>query len=166
MLRTLQGLSLMAAVLTTGLSAGLYYGVAVAVMPGLAQGSDHGFVEGMRGINRAILNGWFLLLFGGSLVFLLLAGALQLAGQRRAALPWIVAALVLYAGVLLITFRYHIPLNDALEKGGLPESADRLHAAREAFEAEWTRWNRVRAVCNTAAFASAAWALVRFGTQG
>ncbi|MDJ1135033.1 DUF1772 domain-containing protein [Streptomyces iconiensis] len=167
MLGTWQGISLMAAVLATGLSAGLYYGFACAVMPGLRRAGDRTFVEAMQRINTAILNGWFLLLFLGSLLLTLISGGLHLAeGGGHGALPWIGAGAVLYAGVLGLTFRVNVPLNDALDAAGLPADEAALAAVRERFEDAWVRWNTVRAVVNTAAFACLAWALVRYGHAG
>ncbi|MGI5347584.1 DUF1772 domain-containing protein [Streptomyces sp. CA-250714] len=163
-MRVLQGVSLMGAVLLTGLSAGLYYGFAAAVMPGLRRSGDRTFVEGMQRINTAILNGWFLLLFAGSLLLIVAAGALHLwGGGSKGAVPWIVAAAVLYVAVLVITMAFNVPLNDALDAGGLPDSAERLAELRERFEGAWNRWNLLRTVCNTAAFGCLAWALVRYG---
>ncbi|WP_369207226.1 DUF1772 domain-containing protein [Streptomyces sp. PU-14G] len=163
-MRALQGVSLLGAVLLTGLSAGLYYGFAVAVMPGLRRAADRTFVEGMQRINAAILNGWFLLLFIGSLILILTAGALRLwGGGSTGTLPWIAAAAVLYLAVLVITMGFNVPLNDALDAGGLPDDPDRLAGLRERFEDAWNRWNLVRTVCNTAAFGCLAWALVRHG---
>lgn len=160
MLVVWQGVSLVAAVLVTGLSAGLYYGFACAVLPGLRAAGDRTFVEAMRRINTAILNGWFLTLFLGSLVLTLGTGVLHLVGDgAQGAVPWIGAATVLYLGVLGITFRANIPLNDALEAAGTPDGAAALAAVRERFEAAWVRWNTVRAVVNTAAFGCLACAL-------
>lgn len=167
MLRTLQGTSLLAAVVVTGLSAGLYYGFACAVMPGLRAADDRVFVETMRRVNGAILNGWFMALFLGSLVLILLSGGLHLAdggdGGTRGTVPWIGAAAVLYVVVLVVTFKGNVPLNDALEAAGTPVDAEALAAVRERFEDTWVRWNLVRTVANTAAFGSLAWALARYG---
>ncbi|MEU2721158.1 DUF1772 domain-containing protein [Streptomyces smyrnaeus] len=166
-MRVLQGVTLMGAVLLTGLSAGLYYGFACAVLPGLRRAGDRTFVEGMQRINTAILNGWFLLLFAGSLLLIVATGALQLwGGGSRGAVWWVGAAAVLYVAVLVITMAFNVPLNDALDAGGLPDSAEGLAALRERFESAWHRWNIVRTVCNTAAFGCLAWALVRYGNGG
>ncbi|MGY1439271.1 anthrone oxygenase family protein [Streptomyces reniochalinae] len=163
-MRALQGVSLVGAVLLTGVSAGLYYGFAVAVMPGLRRAADRTFVEGMQRINAAILNGWFLLVFVGSLALILTAGALRLwGGGSTGTLPWIAVAAVLYLAVLVITMGFNVPLNDALDAGGLPRDPERLAGLRERFEGAWNRWNVVRTVCNTAAFGCLAWALVRHG---
>ena len=145
--------ALVAAVITTGLVAGLFVVFAHAVMPGLARGGDRTYVEAMQGINAAILNGWFGLCFGGAVVFSILAVFLHLG---RPGFPWIVAGLVLYVAVLVVTFRVNVPLNNALDAAGLTDPA----AARSAFEGTWVRWNVVRAVLSTGAFGCLTWALV------
>lgn len=145
--------ALVAAVITTGLVAGLFVAFAHAVMPGLARGGDRTYVEAMQGINAAILNGWFAVSFGGALVF---AGAAVLLHLGRPGLPWIVGGLVLYVAVLVVTFRINVPLNDALVAAGLTDPA----AARAAFEGTWVRWNVVRAVLSTGAFGCLLGALV------
>ena len=78
----------------------------------------------------------------------------------RPGLPWIVAGLVLYVAVLVITFRINVPLNDGLAAAGPPATLAAATAARAAFEDTWVRWNVVRAVCSTAAFGSLVGALV------
>ncbi|HWM35734.1 MAG TPA: anthrone oxygenase family protein [Streptomyces sp.] len=161
MLREFQTATLIAATLTTGLSAGLYYGFACAVMPGLRRSGERTFVETMQRINTAIINGWFMLLFVGSLVLTAAAAALQLVGEGGTAAAWTVAAFVLYTAVLIITMRFNVPLNNQLDAGGSPDSTTELAALRAQFERPWVRWNVVRAACNTAAFACLAYALVR-----
>ncbi|MGW4661925.1 anthrone oxygenase family protein [Streptosporangium sandarakinum] len=153
--------ALVASTLAMGLTAGLFAAFAYAVMPGLGRGGDRTFVEAMRQINVAILNGWFALAFGGALVLTLLAAALHLRGDSRSALPWIVAALVLYGLVLAVTFAVNVPLNDRLAAAGTGD----LAAAREHFEAAWVRWNVIRAAASTAAFGCLAWALVVHGAS-
>jgi uncharacterized membrane protein len=147
--------ALLAATVTAGLMAGLFAAFAYAVMPGLGRAGDAAFVAGMQKINVAILNGWFGICFGGALLFSVLAAVLH----RGAVRPWVVAGAVLYLLVLVVTFAVNVPLNDKLEAAGLADP----HAAREAFETLWVRWNVVRAVLNTAAFGCLAWALVLSG---
>src|SRR5215207_6169492 len=81
----------------------------------------------------------------------------------RAVLPWIVAALVLYAASLLITISFNVPLNNELNAAGDPDHIADLAAVRERFEASWVRWNIARAVASTAAFGCLIWALVLHG---
>ncbi|GAA2743895.1 MULTISPECIES: DUF1772 domain-containing protein [Kitasatospora] len=151
---------LIAATLATGLSAGLFYSYACSVMPGLARADDRSFVEVMQRINVAILNGWFMLVFLGALLLILLAGALQLGGGSRAVLLWTVAAAVCYLAMLAITGAVNVPLNNRLAAAGSPDSGADLAAVRAAFEATWVRWNVVRALTSTAAFACLTGALV------
>ncbi|MES4901076.1 MULTISPECIES: anthrone oxygenase family protein [unclassified Streptomyces] len=162
---------LIAATVATGLSAGLFYGYTCSVMPGLGQADDRTFVEAMQRINVAILNGWFALVFGGALLLAGLAAVMHLRGEGRPALPWIVAAVALYVVMLMITFRVSVPLNDALAGAGHPDrlTGPDLAAVRERFEQRWVRWNVVRALSSTGAFALLVWALVvsaRGGTRG
>jgi uncharacterized membrane protein len=147
--------SLTAAVITVGLMAGLYYAFTISVMPGLAQAGDQVFVAAMRQINRAILNGWFAIGFGGSAVLAAIAALLH---RGDPALPWIVAALLLYVSTRVITVSVNVPLNNALDASGGLDPA----AVRAAFEDRWVRWNTVRTVVCAAAFGCLAWAAVGY----
>ncbi len=156
--------SLLLAVLTVGMMAGVYAAFAVAVMPGLAGAADRTFVEAMQRINVAILNGWFLICFLGGLGFSALAlvlslGAFPAGAAERSAVPWIVAGLVLYAATLAITFIVNVPLNNAIVAAGPPDTIRDIGAVRTAFEARWVAFNVGRAVAGTVAFGCLAWAL-------
>lgn len=155
--------ALVAATITAGLMAGLFAAFSYAIMPGLAKASDAAFVDGMQRINVAILNGWFGVCFGGALVFSVLAAVLHLGGDRRSVLPWVVAGAALYLVVLVVTFAVNVPLNDRLDAAGDPARIADLHAVREQFEAVWVRWNVVRTVACTLAFACLTWALALHG---
>ncbi|MFJ5232271.1 DUF1772 domain-containing protein [Kitasatospora sp. NPDC088391] len=160
----LRTVTLIGAVLTTGLSAGLFYSYACSVMPGLAQVDDRAFVATMQRINVAILNGWFLLSFLGALVLIVLAALLQWrGGGDRTALLWIGAAAVLYVGMIVVTAAVNVPLNDRLAAAGAPADLADPAAVRAAFEQVWVRWNLVRALAATAAFACLTWALALTG---
>jgi uncharacterized membrane protein len=143
---SLRVLSLLAATLATGLMAGLYFAFSCAVMPGLTGADDRTFVAAMRGINGRILNGWFAGAFGGAFVLTTVALLLHVPPPGRRALPWVAAALVLYAATLVVTFRVSVPLNDALAAAGDPVAVADVASVRERFEPGWVRWNAVRAV--------------------
>jgi uncharacterized membrane protein len=155
--------SLVAATITMGLMAGLFFAWAQGVMTGLHRSSDRTFVEALQQMNTAILNGWFALAFGGAVVLTALAGVLSLRADGRGALPWIVAAFVLYLLVLVITFAVNVPLNDQLDAAGPVDRITDLAAVRARFETTWVRWNIVRAVLNTAALGCMSWALILHG---
>lgn len=138
--------SLVAATLTVGLTAGLFFGYACSVMPGLRRTDDQTFVTAMRAFNAAILNAWFLVCFVGGLVFTALAALVHAFAGSHAPLPWLVAGLVLYATAVIITGRVNVPLNQRLAESGEPA------ALREMFEARWVRWHLVRTASITAGF--------------
>jgi uncharacterized membrane protein len=151
--------SLLAATLTMGLAAGLFYTYFFSVMPGLAAADDRTLVTAIQRINVRMLNGWFALAFVGAPVFTALAAALHLGADERPALPWIVAGLVLYGITLVITFARNIPLNNELAAAGDPDLVADLAALRTRFETAWVRWNVLRAATSVAAFASLLWAV-------
>jgi uncharacterized membrane protein len=155
----IRSLILLAATLTTGVMAGLYFAFSVAVMPGLGKSDDRTFVEAVQRINVAILNGWFSLAFGGALVLGGAAVALHWRGEGRPALPWIIAGVVLYAASLVITMGFSVPLNDKLAAAGDPDRIRDLAAVREQFESAWLRWNVARVLTCTAALGCLSWAL-------
>lgn len=163
MLDMVRGATLVAATLTTGLFAGLFYTFAVSVMFGLRQVDDRTFVGAMQQINVAVENGWFFAVFLGAPVLAVLAVVLHLSPGNRHLLPWIVAGFVLAAAALIITIAVNVPLNNALNVAGGPDQITDLAAARASFEEAWVRWNVARAVTSTAAFGCFIWALVLYG---
>ncbi|HEU5110313.1 MAG TPA: anthrone oxygenase family protein [Micromonosporaceae bacterium] len=144
--------SLVLAVITMGMMAGVFQLYAHTVMPGLKRTDDRTFIGAFQAMDRAIINPLFMLAFLGAFAFTGLAAVLHLGVGSRGRLPWLVAALVLYAAVLVITFRVNLPLNNMIKAAGDPDAIADLAAVRERFdEATWVRWNTVRAVASTAA---------------
>ena len=155
---TLRVVSLLGATLTMGLVTGAFALYAHAIMPGLKTTDDRTFVAAFQSIDRAIINPWFMLTgFLGALVLTAAAAALNLGED---VFPWVLAALVAYVIVFVITIAVNVPLNDTLKAAGSADPA----SAREAFhEARWAAFNLVRVVLSTGAFAALAWALVVHG---
>lgn len=164
MLRTL---SLIAATITVGLTAGVFALYAHTIMPGLGRTDDRVFVSAFQAIDRAIINPWFLLgCFFGAPAWIALAAVLHLAEGQRSMLAWVLAALLLYAVAFVITIVINVPLNDAIKAAGDPDRID-LAAVRAGFnEAKWAGWNLVRVGTTLLAFAALAWALVLDGRAG
>jgi uncharacterized membrane protein len=164
MLDVVQGGALVLAVVTMGIMAGVFQLYSYTIMPGLGTTDDRTFVGAFQSMDRAILNPLFLSTFLGAFVLTGLATGLSLRAGSRPMLPWLVAALVLYLAVLVITFRVNVPLNDMIKAAGSPDDRTELAEVRERFtEALWSRWNHVRAIATTAAFGCLAWSLVLFG---
>jgi uncharacterized membrane protein len=149
--------ALLAATLTTAMMAGFFHAYSFSVMPGLRGAGDAVVVEVMQRINRAILNGWFALIFAGSGLFGAVAVTLVAIDGETAALVPAAAGLVLYLAQLAITSRINIPLNNGLDAAGPTDPV----AARRAFEDPWVRWNHVRTVLCTLAAACWCWALLQ-----
>ncbi len=151
--------TLLAAAITLGLMAGLFFGFANAVMPGLRRTDDRTFVAAMQRFNASIQNGLFALVFLGALVATGWAAWLH-RGDRPVFLP-VLIALGLYVVTLLITFGVNIPLNNRLDAAGDPQRVADPRAVRKAFYGPWVRWNALRTLTCMGAFGSICWALVR-----
>ena len=85
---------LIAATVTTGLLAGLYFAFSCAVMPGLAAASDTALVESMQRINEKIINGRFIPVFVGGVVLPIAAAIMVAIDGETGVLLWTVAAAV------------------------------------------------------------------------
>jgi len=147
---------LLAATLTTGLVAGLFYAFSISVLPALRATPAAVLVEVMQRVNRAILNGWFFLCFVGALVLGLAAAILAAVDGDPGVLAPATIGFLLYAVQIVVTRTVNIPLNDALDAAGTTDP----EAARRAFEARWVRWNHVRTWLCTVSFGAWTWALL------
>lgn len=161
-----RSVSLVAATMSMGLIAGVFYAYSCSVMLALAQSDDRTFIDVMQRINVAIQNGWFALSFMGALLFTGLSAVLLLSGDGRSALLPVVAALVLYIVAMVITFGFNIPLNNELSAAGRPDRIPDPAAVRRHFESAWVGWNLARALASTAAFGCLCWGLVLYGRIG
>jgi uncharacterized membrane protein len=160
----LRGVTLVVSTMTMGLMAGVFGLYAHAIMPGLRHTDDRTFVAAFQSMDRAIINPWFMPSFLGALLVTGAAAALHLGEDQRSVLPWIVAALLLYLVVFVITIAVNVPLNDAIKAAGDPDQIADLAAVRARFgEARWAGWNIVRTVATTVAFGCLVWALVEYG---
>lgn len=149
----LNNVVLVAATMTTGLSTGVFFLYATTIMPGLRHTDDKTFVGAFQSMDRAIYNPWFMTAFFGALILIGLSAVLQLGADTRKALPWLIAAFVLYFIGIVITMAVNVPLNDALRAAGDPDHISNLAKVRQDFnEARWSAWHIVRTLTSTAAF--------------
>ena len=147
-------ISLAAATILTGLSAGLLYGWRVSVIPGTGRTSSPTYVETMQAINRAILNPAFFLVFLGAPVAIAVATVVAFVDDANARAGLLAFAFVLYLTTTVVTTAVgNIPLNDQLEafdaNGATSAVVD---ATRVAYERPWNRWHDVRTVSSASAF--------------
>ena len=140
---------LFASIVFTALTAGLFFGWAVSVNPGLRRVQDATYVETMQRINVAIVNPVFILFFIGTPAVLIAAAITN--EDARATSLWMAAG-VYVIGVLGVTVGGNIPLNNALDEFELAAaSSQALLERRHSYETPWVRWHNVRTVANIAA---------------
>jgi len=139
-------LTYLAALTTTGLSAGLFFAWSFSVMPGLARIPDVAFIAAMQSMNRAILNPTFFVVFMGPLFLLPLSTYLSYSGAMSLRF-WLLAgaAAVAGVGVFGITMAGNVPMNEALDVFDMGSaSAEQIAARRAAFEGRWVFLNNIR----------------------
>ena len=140
--------ALMSATLSCALVAGLVFGFAVVVMPGIAKLPDREFLQAFKLMDGIIQNRQpvFMVVWVGSVVsvvLMLVLGTPQLSGVELY-LMWFASGLYLLA-VQGPTLRFNIPLNNGVQALEIELlSAQKLAKARTQFEAPWNRWNRFR----------------------
>mgnify|MGYP002622428596 CR=1 FL=1 len=153
--------TLILALVTVGMFAGVFGLYSNAIMPGLRRTNDRTFVGAFQAIDTAVINPLFLSTFLGGLVFSVLATGFHLGEEYRAALPWLIAAVIFYLVVVVATLAINVPLNDGIKAAGDPDRVSDLAVVRERFnETRWLRSNHLRTLLAMAAFGSLTWALV------
>jgi uncharacterized membrane protein len=138
---------------STALMAGLFYSWSVSVTIGIARLPDAAYLSAMQVMNRAILNGFFLSLFMGTLVLLPVC-TYMFYGQPLTSTFWclLIATFAYGIGVFGVTMVGNVPMNDALDVFNIQAaSASELAAQRLRFEGPWNSLNLVRAICGTIA---------------
>lgn len=140
---TAKSISLLLAIILTGLSAGLFYGWEFSVIPGTKRIADQAYIETMQAINRAIINPAFILVFLGSL----LAQAISLHLCRGTMAFWLILGglSTYFLGTILVTGLGNVPLNnglDALNWNGL--RLEEMNQHRIRYEIKWNRLHTVR----------------------
>ena len=150
---SLQHIAFLLLVVCTGLSAGLCFTWSNSITPGIGKLDDYGFLMSFQQMNRVILNPTFFIVFIGP--FFLGAINLFIFKNISANLWWslLVAVLIYFFGVILVTVFGNVPLNEILDKNNL-ETLNRteLKELREAFENKWNQLHLVRTFTSLASF--------------
>lgn len=132
------------AIFLTGLSAGLFYGWAVSIIPGTKKVPDLTYLQTMQSINREILNPAFFLSFFGSLILLMVSSVQQ---YQQGLTFWLVfsATLTYLIGTFGVTAFGNVPLNNELDVLELSDlSGNRLSEFRNYYETYWNRLHQIR----------------------
>jgi uncharacterized membrane protein len=143
------GLTLLC-VLGSGLIAGVFFAFSAFVMTALGRLPAPQGIAAMQSINVAVINPWFLGVFLGTAALSVVLAALSVVTWGEpGAISRLIGGFLYLAGVLVVTRRFNIPLNNALaavEPAGA-EGAE-LWAR---YLREWVAWNHARTVASLGA---------------
>ena len=141
-------ITLLLSIVFCSLVAGLLFGFAIVVMPGIAKLTDKEYLLAFKHMDGVIQNNQplFVLVWAGSILSVIATLALGIMNLRGEELYLLTGATLLYLiGVQLPTFRFNIPLNNQLQNLDVEELEDnQAKSSRTEFETPWNRWNRIR----------------------
>jgi uncharacterized membrane protein len=143
-------MTLLLSIVFCSLVAGLLFGFAIVVMPGIAKLTDKEYLLAFKHMDGIIQNNQplFVLVWAGSILSVIATLVLGIINLRGEELYLLTGATLLYLiGVQLPTFRFNIPLNNELQNLDVEElEDDQAKSSRAEFETPWNRWNRIRTV--------------------
>ena len=139
-------------ILLTGLTAGLCFTWSNAVTPGIGRLDDLTFLKSFQSMNRVIINGSFMVVFFGPVILLFLNAYLY-KNSGISSLIFLVAAILFFVGIGLVTVFGNVPLNEILDKANLETlSKIELHKLRSTFENSWNKWHTIRSITSFLSF--------------
>lgn len=140
-------------ILFTGLTAGLCFTWSNAVTPGIGRLDDLDFLQSFQAMNRAIINRNFLITFFGPVILLFINAYLHRNAHPTTFWSFILAAVLFFIGIGLITVFKNVPLNELLDKSMLENlSTIELKELRTKFEQPWNRWHIQRTIASFTSF--------------
>tara|TARA_R110001583_G_scaffold100925_1_gene247181 strand:+ start:282 stop:776 length:495 start_codon:yes stop_codon:yes gene_type:complete len=145
---------LMLGILFTGLTAGLCFTWSNTITPGIGRLNDLSFLQSFQAMNRAIINPGFLIVFFTPVVFLSVNAFLHRNAHPTTFCAFLLAAVLFFVGIGLVTIFKNVPLNEMLDKTVLENlSSIELKELRTKFEKPWNRWHIQRTITSFTAFA-------------
>jgi uncharacterized membrane protein len=143
---------LLLGILLTGLTAGLCFTWSNAVTPGIGRLDNLTFLKSFQAMNRAIINGKFMIVFFGPVILLFLNTYL-FKGNNTSFWLFLIAAILFFIGIGLVTIFGNVPLNEVLDKSNLELlSKVELKELRNNFEQPWNRLHMIRTLSSCSAF--------------
>ncbi len=98
-------------------------------------------------MNRAIINPGFLIVFFSPVILLFLNTILHRNASATTVWSFLLAALLFFIGVGLVTVFKNVPLNEIRDKAVLETASQpALADLRNTFEQPWNQWHMVRTV--------------------
>jgi len=149
----LENIVFIALILLTGISAGLCFTWSNAVTTGIGRLDDLGYLSAFQQMNRTILNPMFFIVFFGPLLLNLVN--IYLFKSASSTILWllILATVIYFLGVVLITIFGNVPLNEMLDKTDLNSASDEeLRNLRKTFEVKWNRLHLIRTLTSAISF--------------
>jgi len=139
-------------ILFTGLTAGLCFTWSNAVSPGIGRLDNLTFLRSFQSMNRAIINSRFMVVFFGP-VLLLFINSYLFKDCNTSFWLFLIAAILFFIGIGLVTVFGNVPLNEVLDKSNLEAlSKMELQELRNKFEQPWNNWHTVRTLSSFIAF--------------
>ncbi|MFK8005374.1 MAG: DUF1772 domain-containing protein [Saprospiraceae bacterium] len=150
----IKSITLLLAIITTALSAGLFYAWVVSVIPGTKKIPDQAYLETMQSINRAILNPGFFIIFFGAIVLLCASTFLQYRIKIDSVFYLMLSATIIYlVGTLGVTIFGNVPLNNIVEALDLSTFTEEDYKnARQVYEGKWNQLNLIRTIAALISF--------------
>jgi len=129
------------AILASGGLFGFFYTMSFSIIPGLDDTPAYSALIANQMIGRATQGSSFIVLLLGAPAMIIAAIALSLPKAKRLALPWLVAALLCWIGMVVVTLTLDVPLNQALDGLALHPGMPNAEEAWLAYSPEWQQWN-------------------------
>ena len=131
--------------LACGLVAGFFFAFSTTVMKALTRVPELQGLAAMQAINVVVINPLVMLaLFGTGVACAVLVVASFVEWGEAYAVYLLLGGLLYIAGVVVLTFAYHVPRNDAMAALDPEDATSASHWTRYA--RTWTAWNHVRTV--------------------
>jgi uncharacterized membrane protein len=147
----------LAAVLGSGLIAGLFFTFSTFVMQALAQVAPQNGIRTMQAINRTVMNPLTMGFFMGTALLSVAIIAYAAFTWSNPQAPWLIAGGALYLASFVITAGGNVPMNNALETKDA--ASDEAAAYWQHYLSRWLTFNHVRAVAASLATVAYAYAL-------
>tara|TARA_R110002096_G_scaffold319035_1_gene513306 strand:- start:2254 stop:2745 length:492 start_codon:yes stop_codon:yes gene_type:complete len=136
----------------TGLTAGLCFTWSNVVTPGIGRLDNLSFLKAFQAMNRAIINGKFMIVFFGP-VLLLFLNTYLFKGNNISFWLFLIAAILFFIGIGLVTIFGNVPLNEVLDKSNLEALSNvELQELRDKFEQPWNLLHTIRTLSSFSAF--------------
>lgn len=142
-----------ASLVLTGLSAGLFFGWSVSVIPGTQKINDLSYLNAMQSINQEILNPGFFIVFLGSLIALMLSTYFMYPISPTGFGILLIATLTYMIGTIGVTVTGNVPLNNKLEALKITDlTSKEITEFRQYYELRWNRLHTCRMLFSVLSF--------------